>query len=134
MARHMQIPFQFDKPVFVKIPFQSRGRVWSIDQHFKWKEMNIDRHRVRVLFQQGYLYHDDDMEEAVNQTKIGDGLNELDIESLHALVDKINEKVKASVKNETEWKRKKCPSSKIKDKQIGLIRRWRNLYGQIETI
>lgn len=134
MARHMQIPFQFDKPVFVKIPFQSRGRVWSIDQHFKWKEMNIDRHRVRVLFQQGYLYHDDDMEEAVNQAKIGDGLNELDIESLHALVDKINEKVKAAVKTDYEWKRKKCPSSKIKDKQIGLIRRWRNLYGQIETM
>jgi hypothetical protein len=106
MARHSAIPFQFDRPVFVKVPIQARGRIWDTDTIFKWKEMNMDRHRIQVLYNQGFLYHDDDLEAGTDTSKIGDGLEELDLESLHALVKNINTKVKDKAKNDIEFNRR----------------------------
>lgn len=131
--RHIRDPFQLDRPVFCKVPIQTRGKTLQPGTIFKWKETQIDPHRVRVMYQQGLLYHDDDLAAANDEKAIGDGLEELDIESLHALVDKINEKVKAQVKTEKDYITKKCAMSKIRDKQIGLIRRWRLTYGRFES-
>jgi len=130
MARHSAIPFQFDRPVFVKVPIQARGRIWETDTIFKWKEMNMDRHRIQLLYNQGFLYHDDDLEAGTDTSKIGDGLEELDLESLHALVKNINTKVKDKAKNDIEFNRRKCKTSLIKHKQIGIIRTWRHVYGR----
>lgn len=131
--RHIRDPIQYDRPLFCKVPLQVGKTTLQAGKPFNWKERAIDRNRVRSMYQQGLLYHDDDLAEAFNEKRVGDGLDELDITALHELVDKINEKVKAQVKNEKEWDRKKCPTSKILDKQRGLIRRWRLSYGKMEV-
>jgi hypothetical protein len=133
MARHKRLPFQLDKPVFVKVPLRERGRLWPVGQVFKWKEMRMDQDKIMRMYNQGFLYHDEDKEEELFASKtVGDGLNDLDIESLHKLVEDINKVVADKVKNAGEFQKKKCPISKIKDKQVGLIRRWRMTYGNLE--
>jgi len=124
-----QMPFQYDRPVFVKIPFDGHGITWNQGKEFKWKELGVDEVRVKVLYDTGYLYHNSEMEVT---TKVGDGLEELGIEGLHALVDSINEKVQVAARNKTEYDKKKCRTSKIADKQRGLIRSWRRSYGDLE--
>ena len=64
---------------------------------------------------------------------VGDGLDEMTSEQLNILVKAINQKVKAKTSNETEYDRKKCRMSKVKDKQAGLIRSWRRNYGDLEV-
>ena len=130
MARHSAIPFQFDRPVFVKTPIQARGRIWEVDSIFKWKEMQLDAHRIVTMYNQGFLYHDDELEASVDNTRIGDGLDELDLESLHNLVKNINIKVKEKARNEKEYQQKKCKVSAIKARQVGIIRNWRHTYGR----
>jgi hypothetical protein len=130
MARHSAIPFQFDRPVFVKVPIQARGRVWEVDSIFKWKDMQMDSHRIMTMYNQGFLYHDDELEASVDNTKIGDGLEELDLESLHEMVNKYNALVKEKAKTGKEIERKNCKKSTIKARQIGIIRTWRHIFGK----
>ena len=126
-------PFQHDKPLFVKVPFTAKGHNYKQGDQLKWKEKNLDPLSIEILYKQGFLMHDATREEALPQVKIGDGLDELDIDALNALVVSINAKVSAKVKTNKEFLQKKCPTSKVKDKQIGLIRRWRSAYGNMEN-
>jgi hypothetical protein len=123
--------FQHNLPLFVKAPFTATGRQWKPGKHFPWLEMGMDLQKVQILFNQGFVHHNQEREKELKS--VGDGLNELGIEELHTLVDSINKKVKEKTPNESEFKKKKCASSKIPDKQRGHIRRWRNLYGHMET-
>lgn len=124
-------PFQFDRPLFVKIPFNAGKRNWERQEEFKWKELNFDTDKVMTLYNNGYLYHNTDLEKS---TLVGDGLELLDAESLDALVNTINEKVKKHSKNTLEFDKRKCKKSKILDKQRGLIRSWRRSYGHLENL
>jgi predicted proteasome-type protease len=94
--------------------------------------MQLPQDRIQIMYNQGMLYHDAELEAQQEERIIGDGLDLLDIESLHALVKKINDKVKLVAKSEDDFAKKKCAMSKIKDKQVGLIRRWRTVYGHLE--
>lgn len=132
MTLTIRPPFQHDRPLFVKVPATYKGRQYKWGDQLKWKEQNLDVNSIAVLYNQDWLFHSDELEEKVEKVKIGDGLVELDIDALHALVKSINEKVKAQTKNETEYTKKKCAMSTIKDKQIGFIRRWRTTYGHME--
>lgn len=123
-------PFQYDRPVFVKIAFDSKGRKWNLQEHYPWKELSVDTRKAEVLYNNGFLYHNSELED---KAKVGDGLDSLDKESLAVLVKSINDKVKAKTSTEAEFTRKKCKSSKILDKQRGLIRSWRRTYGQLEN-
>lgn len=127
MTRYVRTPFQFDKPAFVKTPFRARGRLWEAGSPFKWKEMRLDPKKVMILYNQGFLYHSDELEEKTKPV-IGDGLDELNLESLHAVVDSINEKVAAL----GDSKVARCKKSNLKDKQVGLIRNWRIAHGEHE--
>lgn len=124
-------PIQFDHPVFVRIPFDSHSRSWKKGQHYPWLEMGIDKDKVLILYNNGFIHHNSDLE--AEHKDVGDGLDLLDIEQLHALVETINDIVKAKTKNESEFKKMKCAKSKIPDKQRGMIRRWRNIYGHLEN-
>jgi hypothetical protein len=133
MTRHMAIPFQIDRPVFCKWDGLSfRGKTYKVGQILKWQEMQLPQDRIQIMYNQGMLYHDAELEAQQEERIIGDGLDLLDIESLHALVKKINDKVKLVAKSEDDFAKKKCAMSKIKDKQVGLIRRWRTVYGHLE--
>jgi hypothetical protein len=136
MTRH--IPFQYDKPVFVKIAFSAGNHrngesveevVGSV---FKWKERGIDPERVALLYDSDRLMHNEELEQIMTDKLVGDGLRNMSIEALHELVEDINVKVKAKTRSNEEFIKKKCATSKIKDKQIGLIRRWRMTHGHME--
>jgi len=130
MIRQENMPFQLDRPVFVKYPFQSWGRVLQKGDEFKWKEIGVTEEKALILYKQGFIYHNPEFEV---ELKVGDGLEQLDVDGLHGLVDNINAKVKSKTKSDTEFQKKKCKKSKIVDKQRGLIRSWRRNYGHMET-
>lgn len=124
--------FYPNRPVYVKVPFNGAGKDYKVDDLFKWEYHKVPVETVKTLFDNDFLKHSDVLEETTEANKVGDGLNELNIDQLHSLVDAINTKIKLNAKHITEFNRKKIPTSKIKDKQIGLIRRWRLTYGDLE--
>ena len=121
---------QYDRPVFVKVPFTGGNREWKRQEHFPWKELSVDKNAVEALYNNDYLYPNGELEE---KAKVGDGLEALDVEALTSVVNSINEKVKAKTTSQAEFDRKKCKKSKIVEKQRGLIRSWRRTYGQLEN-
>ena len=130
MIRQENMPFQIDRPVFVKYPFQSLGRQLKKGEEFKWKEIGVSEDKALILYTQGFIHHNSEFEV---ELKVGDGLEQLDVAGLHGLVDSINDKVNSKTKSDAEFQKKKCKKSKIVDKQRGLIRSWRRNYGHMET-
>ena len=129
MSRHMPEPFQFDRPTFVRIPFRAAGRDWKKGQELKWKELSLDSDKILILYTQGYLNHNSDLE---SKLSVGDGLEVMDLGSLHTVVNTINQKVRDKTSNDLEYNRKKCKKSQVIDKQRGLIRSWRRTFGKME--
>ncbi len=118
----MTMPFQLDRPVFVKVPFRARAKDWKKGSEFKWKELGLPEANVTTLYNQDFLYHNSDLEGAL---QVGDGLEVLDVAGLHSLVDDYNKRIKAVVPHQTAFEQKKMKKSQIADKQRGLIRSWR---------
>jgi len=118
----MRTQLQLDRPIFVRIPFEARNKTWAVGQHLPWREMNMPQDTIQILFNQGFLIHD---EESETLMQVGDGLEAIDVEGLHQIVDDYNKRIKAVVPNDTAFIRRKCPTSKIATKQRGLIRSWR---------
>jgi hypothetical protein len=121
--------------VFVKIDgLHSAGKIWRSGEQFPWDFFKVPHDRLQTMFFQDQLHHNEELEEiAVTKISVGDGLEQYSVDQLHLLVDNINGKVKAKTKDSREFLQKKCTTSKIKDKQIGLIRRWRISYGELEN-
>ena len=92
MIRQENMPFQIDRPVFVKHPFQSWGRQLKKGEEFKWKEIGVSEDKALILYTQGFIHHNSEFEV---ELKVGDGLEQLDVAGLHGLVDSINDKVKS---------------------------------------
>ena len=122
------------RPLFVKVDdYQSAGKFWNLGERYNWEFLQIPFEKVQWAFAQGKVFHSDELEEEVaKKVSIGDGLEELTIDQLEVLVSNINAKVKQKTKTTKEFIQKKCATSKVKDKQIGLIRRWRMAYGHFE--
>jgi hypothetical protein len=94
--------------------------------------MNVDKNKVQILFNNGWVHHNAELEKELKS--VGDGLESLGTEELEELVNNINKKVKEHTRNETEYRKKRCRESTILDKQRGHIRRWRSLYGEMENL
>jgi len=131
MENPMNRTFQHNLPLFVKDEFGAQGKSWKRGKHFPWLEMGIDVNKVQILFNQGKVHHNEEKEK--EHKTVGDGLNELGLNELKALVDTINETVKKKTATKAEAHSKRCRTSTIADKQRGHIRRWRNLYGHMEN-
>jgi len=127
--------FNPSRPVYVKINgLQMAGKFWKKGERFNWDFFGTPHETIQQLFFNDMLHHNEELEEvAVSRISIGDGLAELSLEQLQALVENINGKVKAKTKDNKEFLQKKCTVSRIKDKQIGLIRKWRISYGELEN-
>lgn len=127
-------PFQYDKPIFVRNPngLLLSGRRYPKGALVPWKERGLPKDKIERLYNETHLHHNEELEEVV-AAPVGDGLDEMNLEQLDILVKAINAKVKAKTKNSTEFDKKKCRSSRVKDKQIGLIRSWRRNYGHFEA-
>ena len=127
--------FNPSRPVYVKQnDIQMAGKFWKKGERFNWDFFGTPYETIQQMFFNDQLHHNEELEEvAVTRIAIGDGLAELSLDQLHALVENINGKVKAKTKDTKEFIQKKCSVSRIKDKQIGLIRRWRTSYGELEN-
>jgi len=130
MIRPENLPFQFDRPVFFRLPTFAAGKQYEAGDEFKWKELGVNEDNVLIMYKERRLHHNKELEV---KRKVGDGLEELDVNGLHAVVDNINNKVKAKTTSQADFDRKKCKKSKIADKQRGLIRSWRRTYGHYEV-
>ena len=127
--------FNPSRPVFVKVDgIQMAGQIWKRGERFQWEFFGTPHDTIQTMFYQDFLHHNEELEdEAVKKIAVGDGLEDLSIDQLHLMVDNINGKVKLKAKHNKEFLQKECPTSRLKDKQIGLIRRWRSAYGEMEN-
>lgn len=124
---------QDSMPTFVRKPsgITWNSRFYAQGKEFPWKTIGISFEQARLLFVTDQIMHSDKL---AAETKVGDGLELLDINQLHAVVDAINEKVKLITKdNKKAYQTKKCKQSTVVDKQRGLIRSWRRNFGHIEN-
>lgn len=117
-----KLPFQIDRPIFVRIPFKARNKQWEQGEHLPWKEMSFDQDRIQILFSQGYVIHSDEQEVTM---QVGDGLEAIDVEGLHQIVKEYNDRLAKVTAIKNVLQRRKCPTSKLADRQRGLIRSWR---------
>lgn len=115
--------WQIDWPLFIKVPLTSDGKNWSRGEYYNWFERDIDPSDVSSLYNTGKIHHNKELEV---QNKVGDRLHELDGKQLDALVNLLNAEVKKRTTSTSEYTSKKCKTSKIDDKQRGLIRRFLN--------
>lgn len=125
---------QDSMPTFIRRPdgLTWLGKHYPKGTEFPWKTIGVTFDQARNLFHASQIYHSDKL---TVETKTGDGLDELNLEQLHALVDKLNARVEKNVNgNKTSFTRMKVKKSQRLDKQRGLIRSWRRgPYGQIES-
>lgn len=127
--------FNPSRPVFVKQNnLHLSGKIWKQGDRYQWDFFGVDHDRIQQMFFSDQLYHNEEFEEeVVKKIAIGDGLDDLNIEQLHIIVDNINFKVKEKTKTNKEFLLKKCPKlPKDRETQIGRIRRWRSTYGDME--
>lgn len=134
--RH-QFDFQTDLPVFVRSTppgmdyIKMSGRKYKAGDHIPWQELGFDYTVIKRFFDLHLFHHND---ERTVETKVGDGLDMMTKEELHALVDSLNAKVKANTATDTDFHRYKVKKSQIRDKQMGLLRSWRRHYGRFEAM
>lgn len=134
-----RLHFDPRRPLFVSNqPLQAFGKVWAVGSPFPWEDMGMDyqENTIHHLYNSGSLSHRPDLESEfmeIAKKANGDGLESYTIEALHQLRIKLNKDVKAKCKTAKEFSLKQVAFSRIKDKQIGLIRRWRSTYGNLET-
>lgn len=134
MAR---LTFDPRRPLFVTQPLQAFGKIWASESHFPWEEMGMDYqdNTIHQMYASNLLQHRPDLEGLfidITDKATGDGLDEMPLEALHMLREKLNKLVKLKCKTEKEAHQRKVPFSRIQWKQVDLIRRWRKTYGFIE--
>jgi hypothetical protein len=134
MTRYVTPLFQPSRPLFVKIDgMQASGKIWKRGEEFKWETLGVPFDRLQSLYNQDFIHHNEELEEVVARSiRIGDGLEELNLDQLHTVVMNINTKVKEKSDSDAKFLSRVCKKSQIKDKQIGLIRGWRLSHGHLE--
>ena len=80
-------PMQYDRPLFVTLTMKAQGSTFNAGDELKWKEIGLDKELVKILYREGRLRHSSTLEA---ETKVGDGLEVLDVDGLHNLVNGIN--------------------------------------------
>ena len=133
-----RLRFDPRRPLFVSQQFTAFGKTWAVDAPFAWEDLGLEYQddTVHQLYNNYFLNHREDLESIfVEDAKrvVGDGLEEMPLDAIHLIVEKINKSVRLQCRTDKEYSIKKCPFSKIKDKQIGLLRRWRMTYGSLEN-
>lgn len=138
MTRPFLPYFDPSRPVFVK---QNGLQVADVflkqGDFYDWKNLNPDHDKIQQMFYSDQLYHnaefEEKREEEVAKLPVGDGLDELTLEQLHVVIDRINDRVKQNTKTAKEFSDKKCPKvPKDRGTQIRRIRNWRLTYGELE--
>lgn len=138
MTRPFLPYFNPSRPVFVKQDgLQAAGAVWKQGDRFRWEHFGTPHDIIQQMFFNDQLYHNEEFEEKEEQdsTKIvvGDGLDDLTLEQLHIVVERINAKVKEKTKTAKDFSDMKCPKvPKDRGAQIRRIRNWRLTYGELE--
>lgn len=131
--------FDPSRPVFVKIDTQLSGEFRKKGELFDWQKLGVPYWMMKFLFDTDQVHHNPELEAQLQQQTevtpvvVGDGLDNLTLNELHIVVEKINEKVKAKTKTAKEFSDKKCAYiPKDRGAQIRRIRNWRLTYGELE--
>lgn len=123
-----QDTIQYSKPLFVRSRHKSviwKGKEWTYNDLVPWQEVGIPEDKIKILFDIGLVYHNESLEK---ETKVGDRLVEINDEDILKLIRLANSELKKRAANDTEFGRIKIKQSKVRDKQIGLIRSWMNRF------
>lgn len=134
--RH-QFDFQTDLPVFVRSTpagmdyIKMSGRKYHVGDHIPWQELGFEYEIIKRFFDLKLFHHNT---EKTVESRVGDGLDMMTYEELESLVDSINAKVKKHTRTEADFNKYKVKKSKIRDKQMGLLRSWRRFYGRFESM
>ena len=121
MSHPIYLGFQLDWPVFVKIPFKTGKRSWLRGDHFPWAELNLEPDRVANLYNNGYIYHNEELEKA---NEVGYKLAEFNKTELRKVVEQLNVRVKERTDSKEQYNKIRCRMSASMTKQRGLIRRF----------
>ena len=124
--------FNPDRPLFVKVAFNSNGRRFNKGAPYPWKTLGVKEYRVAMLHRQNFIHHNGELETSL--APAGDGLELMNGDQLSDIVKGINDKVKQFATSAKDRTAHKCKSSKVDDKQRGLIRTWRTHHGNYETM
>ena len=119
------LPFQIDRPVFVRTTnlITYRGKIFKQGQEVKWKELGLPQRVIETHYNQRFLKHDPQLE--ATKVSVGDGLEVLDVVGLHSLVSDYNARINVVCDSKTMFDNRKMKKSQLADKQRGLIRSWR---------
>lgn len=123
-----QDTIQYSKPLFVRSRHKSviwKGKEWAYNDLVPWQEVGIPEEKIKILFDIGLVYHNESLEK---ESKVGDRLVEINDEDILKLIRLTNSELKKRAANDTEFGRIKIKQSKVRDKQIGLIRSWMNRF------
>jgi len=130
-------PFDRSRKVFVHSvpPGMDCLRIGGHQLHradeVKWEEWGVEEKRIRMLWQ--YLYHSEALE-LEKYGKHGDGLDNMGVEELTAIVEDINKRLEEKYQGDDyEIKRRRCrfpQGGRDNPKRIiPKIREWRRTYG-----
>lgn len=79
MARRV-IVRKFDpiRPVYATKPFTANGRDYEIGEELAWRALEVDKHRVRRMYDSGLLVHGDERprQEMVRERNMDSSANE----------------------------------------------------------
>lgn len=124
MHSSMYQNFNTNVPVFVRSfyrPIIWQGKKFHHNEHFPWQEMNMPYETAKTLFYSEQLYHNPELEK---QTRVGDQLEALEMPQIEKLVGLLNAEVKERTVSTQEYNKKKLKQSRVRDRQVGLIRSW----------
>ena len=117
-------PFQFDEPVFVRDrynPITMKGKVYRYNDHFPWRELGLDEDRALALYNADRIYHNESLIETTHL--VAPSL--LTPTNLETLVNLLNAEIKKKTTSVNQYNKKKVKQSKIREKQLGLLKTWR---------
>jgi hypothetical protein len=128
------LPF-FDptRPVFAKQAGVNLGnKVRKRGELYDWQAFGEPYEKMLIFFNQDFVYHDYDLEEAkLKEVAIKD-LEEMTILELHLYIDNLNSKLRPKLKTDKEFSLKKCPKvPKDTELQVRKIKFWRATYGHL---
>lgn len=125
--------FDSSRPVFVKVDgVHLAGKIRKSGEYFDWQRFGVPILTMTILFNQGFLHHNEELEGDKQKEVALKELEEMDIAELHIYIDALNAKLKPKLKTAKEFALKKCAKvPKDCEMQVRKIKNWRLTYGHL---
>lgn len=117
--------FNPDKPLFVidrHYPLISKGKTYGYKDHWPWKETGVNIKAAKNLFDLMKVNHVSEWEDFNGFATV----STLTPTNLDKLILRVNDRINKLTPTKQEYNKRKIKLSKIREKQEGLCRTWRN--------